>query len=308
MRVYLRSLVGAFIVASTVAGCNRASKPPPVERGPNVAGSLPTVTAPTHSADANVHAQTHPVQPSPPMPRAAVASNTERVAVPAGSVVVDGESFVVAPFAIDRTEVTTGDYARCVAEKKCTPAATDDIACNWPKRTTKEKHPINCVTVEQAKAYCAYKGARLPTVAEWQLAAGGGEKRIYPWGAEHPSNVQVTEPPRGGAYGPGPARHHLCWSGDGTDREKYPTWTCPVGSFPAGNTPSGISDLAGNVAEWTGTTVKLPHGPIHHVIKGGGYSFDGLGRLEVAVEDSGTHGAGHQAPDLGFRCVTGPKA
>ncbi len=197
--------------------------------------------------------------------------------------------------------------SRCVAGKQCTPAATDDIACNWQKRETKVEHPINCVTAEQAMAYCAYKGARLPTVVEWQLAAGGAEKRIYPWGAAHPSNVQVTEPPPGGAYGPGPARHNLCWSGDGTDREKYPTWTCPVGSFPAGNTPSGISDLAGNVAEWTGTMVKLPHGPIHHVIKGGGFNFDGLGRLEVAVEDSETHGAGHQAPDLGFRCVTGPK-
>jgi hypothetical protein len=48
---------------------------------------------------------------------------------------------------------------------------------------------------------------------------------MYPWGAEHPSNAQVTEPPPGGAYGPGPARHNLCWSGDETDREIYPTWT-----------------------------------------------------------------------------------
>jgi sulfatase-modifying factor enzyme 1 len=192
--------------------------------------------------------------------------------------------------------------------KKCSPAASDDIACNWPKRKAKGEHPINCVTVEQAEAYCAYESARLPTVAEWQLAAGGPEKRPYPWGSTHPSNIQVTEPPAGGAYGPGAARHYLCWSGDGTDREKYPTWTCPVGSFPAGNTPSGISDLAGNVAEWTSTTVKLPHGPVHHVIKGGGYNFDGLGRLEVAVEDSETHGSGHQAPDVGFRCVTGTKA
>jgi formylglycine-generating enzyme required for sulfatase activity len=312
MRVVLclRSFACAFMVVSTLGGCNSASKPAAIESEPTSAANRPEpiVAAPAHAAEDNVHTQTHPSKTSPPVPKVAVASTAESVAVPAGTVAIDGKSIAVAAFAIGRTEVTTEAYARCVAEKKCSPAASDDIACNWPKRKAKGKHPINCVTVEQAEAYCEYESERLPTVAEWQLAAGGPEKRHYPWGSTHPSNIQVTEPPAGGAYGPGAARHYLCWSGDGTDREKYPTWTCPVGSFPAGNTPSGISDLAGNVAEWTSTTVKLPHGPVHHVIKGGGYNFDGLGRLEVAVEDSETHGSGHKAPDVGFRCVTGTKA
>lgn len=88
---------------------------------------------------------------------------------------MDGERIDVASFAIDRTEVTTGSYAGCVAEKKCSPASSDDLACNWPKRESMTDHPINCVTVEQAKTYCAQGGQRLPTAAEWQLAAGGPE-------------------------------------------------------------------------------------------------------------------------------------
>jgi formylglycine-generating enzyme required for sulfatase activity len=305
----LRSFACALTVVSALGGCKTAATPPAIESEPPTSanGATPVVAPPPHAAPDDVHAQTHTTQTSTPAPRVAVANAAENVRVPAGSVTVDGKPIAVAAFAIGRTEVTTQAYARCVAEKKCSAAGTDDIACNWPKRKTKGDHPINCVTVEQADAYCAYEGERLPTVAEWQLAAGGTEKRTYPWGSTHPSNIQVTEPPAGGTYGPGAARHYLCWSGDGTDREAYPTWTCPVGSYPAGNTPSGISDLAGNVAEWTSTTVKLPHGPVHHVIKGGGYNFDGLGRLEVAVEDSATHGSSHQAPDVGFRCVTGKK-
>jgi formylglycine-generating enzyme required for sulfatase activity len=93
--------------------------------------------------------------------------------------------------------------------------------------------------------------------------------------------------------------------GRGRFREsEYPTGTCPVGSYTAGNTPSGIADLAGNVAEWTGTSIKQPHGSVEYLIKGGGYTFDKLGRLEVAVEDSAAFDDEHQAADVGFRCVT----
>jgi iron(II)-dependent oxidoreductase len=189
--------------------------------------------------------------------------------------------------------------------KKCSPAAQDDLACNWQKRKTKGTHPINCVTVKQAKQYCEQNDQRLPTVAEWQLAAGGPEGRYYPWGAAHPSNMWVTELAESEEYAPGPARHDLCWIGDNTAAgETYPTATCKVGSFPGGNTPSGIADLAGNVAEWTSTTVKQPHGTVEYLVKGGSYKFDPLGRLHVAVQDSEAFDDEHQACDIGFRCVT----
>jgi formylglycine-generating enzyme required for sulfatase activity len=166
----------------------------------------------------------------------------------------------------------------------------------------KATHPINCVTFDQAQQYCATRGARLPTAAEWVLAAGGPEGRTYPWGNALPSNLWLSEPIHG-VYAPGPARHNLCWRGDGTDGETYPTATCPVGSYPAGDTPLGIKDLAGNVWEWTSTSEQLPEGSREYVVKGGSYELDPLGPLEVRVSDVETHPAKYRAPTLGFRCA-----
>jgi formylglycine-generating enzyme len=250
-------------------------------------------------------ASTPAVRPAAPPQPAPAANTANLVDVPAGSLKINGNRIAVDAFAIDRTEVTVGAYARCVSEKRCSPAAQDDDACNWAKRKTKVEHPINCVTVKQAQSYCEWNHQRLPTTAEWQLAAGGPEGREYPWGAAHPSNTWVTEVAIGQDYAPGPARHNLCWIGDGTaPDEKYPTGTCVVGSFSAGNTPSGISDLAGNVWEWTGNPQKQPHGTIRYALKGGGYDYDPLGRLEVAVADELLHDDEHYASDVGFRCIT----
>jgi len=254
------------------------------------------VRAPSASAGPSVAPVVTAVQSAAP-------STQSSVPVPAGSVEVAGKQVAVAAFGIDRTEVTTKSYARCVSEGKCSePGAEAD--CNYPKRDTRGEHPINCVSAEQARRYCAAHGQRLPTIAEWQLAAGGTEARRYPWGADHPSNMWVTEA-AGDSYPPGPARRKLCWVGDGTaESETYPTSTCPVGSYAAGNTASGIADLAGNVAEWTSDVEKLPEGGKAHRTKGGGFSYDPMGPLPVAVTDSEMYPDSHRAADVGFRCVT----
>lgn len=232
------------------------------------------------------------------------SGSAKEITVAAGEVRIDGKPTPVHTFAIDRTEVTVAAYAQCVAARRCTPPEQDDIASNWPARKAKAEHPINCVTVKQAEKYCAANGQRLPTAAEWMLAAGGAEARPYPWGAAHPSHGGLPDHVPGTDFTPGPARGYLCWVGDETVKgEKCPIETCSVGSYPAGNTPEGIADLAGNVAEWTSTTQKLPHGDVRFVVKGGGYTFDPVGRLEMAVADVTLHDDAHQAPDVGFRCV-----
>lgn len=302
----LRAVARGSFIIHLFGGCQRPTEIEPADtRTTTSEKSLePTTVRTSPPSHVDVQPQPPTVSPVVAQSTAPVTSTAKVIDVPAGAVTIDDKRTSVAAFAMDRTEVTVEAYARCVAAKKCSPAAQDDIACNWPHRKVKAEHPINCVTVKQAKAYCEWTGQRLPTAPEWQLAAGGPDQRHYPWGAKQPSNLWVTELGEGEEYAPGPARHNLCWVGDDTAKgEKYPTSTCKVSSFPTGNTPSGITDLAGNVAEWTSSTKKLAGG-LRYSVKGGGYNFDPLGRLQVAVDDESLHDDEHFAPDVGFRCAT----
>lgn len=97
----------------------------------------------------------------------------------------------------------------------------------------REDHPIVFVRQPDAVAYAEHHGKSLPTEAMWERAARGTEGRTYPWGDEPPS--------------PAHANYDFHYGG-----------TLPVGSFPAGVTPEGIHDLAGNVKEWT-TSIFYPY-------------------------------------------------
>ena len=131
-------------------------------------------------------------------------------------------------FHADQHEVTVEEYASCVMEGACLAPGQGEL-CNWDK-TDREDHPINCVSWYDAFRYCAWRGKRLPTEAEWEKAAGGTDERIYPWGDGAPScDVGV-----------------LMWPHLGCGR--IGTW--PVGSKPEGASPYGLMDTAGNVWEW----------------------------------------------------------
>jgi formylglycine-generating enzyme required for sulfatase activity len=288
---------GVVLAALCLFGCERK----PAAARDDVPAPAPVAAPASVAPTPSVETQVRSLAPVAVVPVAKPMAKTIEVA--AGQVEIDGKTSEVAAFAIDRTEVTTDDYAACVAAKKCTPASSRHSDCNWPKRKRRGQHPINCVTVKQAVAYCTRNGQRLPTEAEWQLAAGGPEKRLYPWGDAHPSNLNVDPLPEGPLQ-PGPARHHLCWEGDRSERGgKYPETTCLVGAFEAGNTPSGIADLAGNVWELTSTLEDAERG--EYVTKGGSFVFDPLaGRVQVAVTDSSVAFASETYTDVGFRCAS----
>lgn len=131
----------------------------------------------------------------------------------------------VAGFQLEDTETTVGMYRGCVQAGRCTEAGTGPL-CNW-NQEGREQHPINCVDWNQAVAYCAWAGRRLPTEQEWEYAARGTDGRRFPWGNQFGDARACTA---NGAKGSG---------------------TCAVGSFRTGSNAFGHQDLVGNVWEWT---------------------------------------------------------
>jgi eukaryotic-like serine/threonine-protein kinase len=130
-------------------------------------------------------------------------------------------------FWIDRTEVANSLYAKCVAAGACDPL--NDISSysrtSYYGNSQFADYPVIYVNWNMASAYCSWAGRRLPSEAEWEKAARGTDGRLYPWGDQAPSSSLVS----------------FAWNqGD----------TAEVGSYPAGASPYGALDMAGNVWEW----------------------------------------------------------
>lgn len=185
----------------------------------------------------------------------------------------------VSSYLLDVTEVTAAAYARCVAAGVCTPSSLG-TQCNAGV-AGREEHPINCVTFDQATAFCAWRGARLPNEREWEYAAEGKEGRTWPWG-----NTSPTSEP--------------CWGRCQTNEG-----TCAVGSHPKTATKEGVLDLAGNVWEWTSTRYCRYSTPQctdeRRSIRGGGWCGRDPTTVRGAVRDGKT--VTDRSSEIGFRCA-----
>ncbi|HKX29110.1 MAG TPA: SUMF1/EgtB/PvdO family nonheme iron enzyme, partial [Blastocatellia bacterium] len=176
----------------------------------------------------------------------------------------------VNPYFIDKFEVTRAAYS--------------------PRRNLSGdagQLPATNLTWREARDYCQKIGKRLPTEEEWEFAARGGDRRIYPWGNRFEPNRANVGSPR----------------------------LAPVGSFPAGDSPFGLSDMSGNALEWTDSYFTNYSGSLYQrrqckepcrVIRGGAYFDDPKDATVVfrrEYEPTTLNRVKNAYAVLGFRCA-----
>jgi formylglycine-generating enzyme required for sulfatase activity len=193
----------------------------------------------------------------------------------------------IASFWLDRTEVTVQAYERCVAVGACPPREL----VGGERRLAGPTLPVTLVSAHEAEAFCRFRGARLPTEAEFERAARGTTGRVYPWG-----NLFNSRLANHGRFG-----MERVDASDGFEE------LAPVGSFVSGRTPDGFLDLAGNAAEWTADVYTERHGlppepgrTAGRVVKGGHFAL-GAAWLRGAARDE--LDASDRSPFVGFRCA-----
>ena len=200
-------------------------------------------------------------------------------------------------FYIDQYEVTVKEYALFLNEKGGDAHYHEYMGrssdCGIIRKGEnrfivspgRENYPIIYVNGEDAAAYAAWAGKRLPTEAEWERAARGIEGRTYPWGNEEPDSTR--------------ANYYFMRGG-----------TVPVGSYPKGKTPEKVYDMAGNVWEWCADEpVPYPKGRVENpfkqsmsrgVIRGGCWSTPKI-NLKSSLRES--EYKTRRNAFTGFRCV-----
>jgi sulfatase modifying factor 1 len=214
-------------------------------------------------------------------------------------------------FSIDRTEVTVGAYLRCVELGECRAPA---FATGDPKHDRPEL-PVTDVSWDDAVRFCAFRSARLPTEAEWERAARGASGRRYPWGMlPNPKLANLGVLDVGAVIVPSSSSSALAGlilTGVPDDHDGF-VGLAPVGSFPAGGTPEGVVDLAGNAAEWVADVwedgydpaeLVDPGGPstgVLRVVRGGSYRQP-MSMIRAAAR--GFRFPSSRDPDVGFRCA-----
>ncbi len=221
------SLIPILILGAVVAPLAACAGPAEEAPAPGAAGAA---GAP---GPAGVSSPAPPPAPETiDLARTRPADGMVMVPVPAGELTMgdDASPFpaerpahpvMLSDYWIDRTEVSNAQFRRCVEAGACAePAKWSDA------NTNADAQPV-LVPWESARVYCEWARARLPTEAEWERAARGTDGRLWPWGDEFDAS-----------------RANLARDEDGY------LHTAPVGSFPAGESPYGALDMAGNAAEW----------------------------------------------------------
>ena len=184
-------------------------------------------------------------------------------------------------FEMKKTPVTVAEFQKCYDAGKCRGKyyrQQGNDQCNFSSkhRNNRQNYPMNCVNWNDANEYCRWIGGRLPTEEEWEYAAthnGTGHLITnYPWGNEGAAGRANYDKKEGG--------------------------TTPVGAYsPAGDSPLGLVDMAGNVWEWV---LNRQANSNFYTMKGGSW-LSGEGSLNVTAEHGDTPETG--GASIGFRCI-----
>jgi eukaryotic-like serine/threonine-protein kinase len=293
--VSLILLLSACGSTPTPAPTNPVIQPSPVAPSETPLPSETPTLAPTDTAT---------VTPAPTLgigsSRISVIDGLEMVYVPAGPFTMgynggypdEGPEHTVSlnAYWIDQTEVTNGAYEKCVVAGVCKRPSrnTSNGIDVYYNNAQYGNFPVIFMNWDQAQTYCTWAGGRLPSEAEWEKAARGTDGRLYPWGNNPPDETLLN------------FDSHI-W--DVTE----------VDAYPAGASPYGALDMAGNVWEWTAdwygskyysqSPAENPTGPdtgTKKVLKGGSWNFDAPGArasYRLSKEPAFIYA------DIGFRCV-----
>lgn len=197
-------------------------------------------------------------------------------------------------FMIDKYEVTNSQYAGFVA-------ATGHRKSGPPSRYAKNvsrmrgvNQPVVYVSWDDAQAYCAWKGKRLPTEAEWEKAMRGTDGRLWPWGS-----VEIP--------------HAANWARVDDGHEV----SAVVGTVRSDASPFGVMDGAGNVMEWVEdwydenayreASDSDPRSPDHgtfKVLRGAGYASSGS---DLRITSRNKMVPDFRDETIGFRCAQDAK-
>jgi formylglycine-generating enzyme len=198
-------------------------------------------------------------------------------------------------FWLDVLEVSVEDYARCVAARRCKPIPYYQGARRFEQPTL----PATMVTFDDAERYCGFAGGTLPTEAQFERAARGETRRVFPWGNLYNSSLANH----------GKLAHLPTDDADGFAE------LAPVTAFHNGATPEGVRQLSGNASEWVrdrylpyynDSDRTDPQGPdvnagaTERVVRGGGY-LSPRGRIRGAARVSAA--PDQRSAERGFRCA-----
>lgn len=198
---------------------------------------------------------------------------------------------------IDKFEVTNAQYYKCELAQQC----------EQPKNTRNydnpsfSDHPVVFVDWNMAANFCEWRGARLPTEAEWEKTARGTDLYDYPWGNRFDGNLLNF------------CDINCTRSGANRSYNDHHDETAPVGTYEGGKSPYGVYDMAGNIQEWVAdwyskdyyanSPDKNPTGPgsgTYRVLRGGSWISD-LDNVRTYVRAFLSPTAAYNY--VGFRCA-----